>query len=506
VLVTWINPLSNWPTPTLLPLVVNMTCIALLLVVIALSGIKRRVLWQAVCWGWLIASLANTLFALLQYFDLASQFYPWVSETPSNQIFGNLRQRNLFASLCSMGLGVLVWNFDAIRPSHRSSKTSRIWTVCRIFAAMLLGVGLSISNSRTGLMELVLLWSLVLGWRWRASIPVFGRSVSRGVLEAATSAYVLSSWLMPLFTEHNDTALTRLVTAEGICASRTVMWANMWQLVMQKPWFGWGWGQVGYAHFMTEFDGPRFCGIVDNAHNLPLHLAVTLGIPVATLVLALVAMIVYRAKPWLSVDKGQQLAWGILALIGLHSMLEFPLWHETFQFAFFLCIWYLHGCRTEGKKAVDWLYAPVLASTRTRILAMAVATGLLVVSATLFNSYARVRLFLTPAQLRPPEFAKEVVLQTIDKVIFMHEVSIHQLNSELTTENAQLSLDIVAAVLPSHIIPLTIERTEAALTALGRIDEARHYQARYKEAYPEEYAKWLANGRKSKFFKVSTPD
>ena len=46
-----------------------------------------------------------------------------------------------------------------------------------------------------------------------------------------------------------------------------------------SPWLGWGWGELDYAHYATLYDGPRFCDILDNAHNLPLHLAVELGIP-----------------------------------------------------------------------------------------------------------------------------------------------------------------------------------------------------------------------------------
>lgn len=34
---------------------------------------------------------------------------------------------------------------------------------------------------------------------------------------------------------------------------------------------------------MTLFPGERFCVLLDNAHNLPLHLAVELGVPVAAL-------------------------------------------------------------------------------------------------------------------------------------------------------------------------------------------------------------------------------
>ena len=105
----------------------------------------------------------------------------------------------------------------------------------------------------------------------------------------------------------------------------------MWHLILQKPWTGWGWGELDYAHYITLFPGARFCVLLDNAHNLPLHLAVELGLPFALLVCGVASLWVWRARPWAETDPVRQLAWGILAVVGLHSMLEFPLWYGPFQ-------------------------------------------------------------------------------------------------------------------------------------------------------------------------------
>ena len=130
--------------------------------------------------------------------------------------------------------------------------------------------------------------------------------------------------------------------------------------------------------------------------------------------------------------------------------------------------------------------------------------GILVASGFVYNSYERVRLFLGPVQSRPPEFAQGVPLLPIDIVLFTHEVSFFQLTADLTSQNAQSSLDIALAVLPAHTNPLTIERIIAVMGALGRIEEAGFYEARYQAAFPEQYASWVAAERKSKFFKDTT--
>ena len=42
------------------------------------------------------------------------------------------------------------------------------------------------------------------------------------------------------------------------------------------------------------------------------------------------AVLVWRARPWREAQPARQLAWGVLALIGLHSLLEYPLWYSYF--------------------------------------------------------------------------------------------------------------------------------------------------------------------------------
>ena len=107
----------------------------------------------------------------------------------------------------------------------------------------------------------------------------------------------------------------------------------MLALIVQHPWLGWGWRELGYAHYIHLYDGPRFCDILDNAHNLPLHLAVELGVPVAVTTCGLLGWWVVRAKPWAETDATRRMAWTVLAVVGLHSLLEYPLWYGPFQIA-----------------------------------------------------------------------------------------------------------------------------------------------------------------------------
>jgi len=505
VVLPWINPFADWPVPALKPLLVVATCIALMAIVMALSRVSRRVLWSAACTGWVIAAALNTVFALLQYFHLDGSLHPWVSATPPDQVFGNLRQRNLFATSCAMALAVLVWNGrgaddnSALRGGgqYDFTRTGPI--------AVLLGVGLAISGSRTGMVELALLWALAWMWSQTAAQSLSTWSTLRTLIWA-TVAYGATLAFALLDGSELPSAATRLVASGAIdaCQTRKVIWANILQLIMQKPWLGWGWGEVSYAQFMTLIDGPRACGVIDNAHNLPLHLAVTLGVPIATIILVILSYWTYRAQPWRAPDAQQQLAWSILTLVGFHSLIEYPLWDNAFRFTVLLCVWYLYGCRRQSQVAQEWLQAWVAKTVAARALFLLLGALVIVACAFMAESYSRVQLLFIPPNARPAEFSKSIPLNRRDVMLFTNQVSFASLSMELTPENAQQSLDLAMNLLHGEIGAFAIERVIASLIMLGRQEEAHFYEVRYAASLPEEYAKWVAAGRKSDFFEYNS--
>jgi hypothetical protein len=112
--------------------------------------------------SWLLAALLSTGLALLQYTGNAPQWAPWVSQSAAGNVYANLRQRNHFASLISLGLVALIWL--AARTGRPEAPPSWAW----VLAAAWLGLGNGLSSSRTGLLELVLLLGLF-GLVWRRS-------------------------------------------------------------------------------------------------------------------------------------------------------------------------------------------------------------------------------------------------------------------------------------------------------------------------------------------------
>ena len=82
--------------------------------------------------------------------------------------------------------------------------------------------------------------------------------------------------------------------AEGdISSSRFGIWANTLALIRQQPWSGVGFGEFNLAWTLTPFPG-RPVAFFDHTHNLPLQLAVELGLPLAAAVMALLLWALVR--------------------------------------------------------------------------------------------------------------------------------------------------------------------------------------------------------------------
>ena len=136
------------------------------------------------------------------------------------------------------------------------------------------------------------------------------------------------------FASHG--AFARLGKEEA-CGSLLMRWSTVLHLIAEKFWLGWAWGELDYAHFIALNNKFRFCDILDNAHNLPLHLAAELGALAALLICGGSVWWAIRQKLWAARDDTRQMAWVVMAVILLFRMLEYPLWCGPFQTAFEIC-------------------------------------------------------------------------------------------------------------------------------------------------------------------------
>ncbi|OYD48023.1 Wzy polymerase domain-containing protein [Acidovorax kalamii] len=475
------------------------------------GGVEGRVfIATQLAAGLLLAALLGSVIGLVQYFAGDVGLSPWVQASTPGQAIGNLRQRNQQASLLSLGVWALLWILAQIQARlDAGGKAAQVqevllgggrpwpaWLVGILLAwgMALLATGSAATASRTGALQ----WLVVLGLLilWRASC---GR-VALGLSLAGVLLYVAAAWLLPrLLLEWTgftmDGLFTRILDEEQACTSRRALWANVLHLIAEKPWLGWGWGELDYAHYVTLFPGVRFCVLLDNAHNLPLQLAVELGLPVAVLVCATVGVWMVRAKPWRESDPVRQLAWGVLAIIGVHSLLEFPLWYGPFQVVTLLAVALLwQGALPR------WLVGP---AARVAV-GMAVA-GAVMLGGMAARDYYRVSLLYRPVPLRPAAYQDDTAAKVSDTLFFSDQVDFALLtNTSLTRETApQINL-LARELLHFSPEPRVIQALIESAVLLGKDDEAAFHMKRYRIAYPAEYERWKRPGAAKASSGVST--
>lgn len=470
LILSWLTAYTAGPVANAWPWLVSASCAVLVWL------FWRRLDAGLIATTWVLAAAISAVMGLMQYFGLAQALSPWISQTGAGEAFANLRQRNQFATLTSIGLLVLIALLARQAPGPRVPG----WA----YAAMaLLALGNAASSSRTGLLQWLLIVALTAVWALRGQ-----RRLALFALQALLAyglAVVALPWLLSAATGLSSAGLLgRLAETPG-CGSRRALWSNVLHLIGQKPWFGWGWGELDSAHYMTFYPGARFCDILDNAHNLPLHLAVELGIPLALAVCGSAGWVVWRARPWRETDRTRQMAWGVLAVIMLHSMLEYPLWYGPFQMAFGLCVWMLWPAQREPVAG-----SRPYARAGTAIQLVLVAALLTAVVYAAWDYHRISQIYLAP-QARDPAYRDDTLEKVRGSWLFRNQVRFAELTTTaLNRGNAQWTFDTATGLLHYSPEPRVIEKVIESAVMLGRDDEALLHLVRYRAAFPGDYKKW----------------
>lgn len=261
----------------------------------------------------LACATASALIALAQVFDVWDGV-SWINRMPQLRRPGaNLGQPNQLATLLLMGVASLLFLQQTGRLGIKTS-----WL---LFAV--LSVGVAASESRTGLLSFVLLvlWGMA-GRVWA------GLRISLWALALATVLFLALylSWPLLMASAGSFASDAQTNTRPGL---RLVVWPQLIDAAMMRPWVGWGLREMSEAHnevaHLHEVSEP-----FTYAHNLVLDLAVGIGLPLTGL-LVLMSTVWF----WRRVRATRHLMpWYCMAAVlpvAVHSMLEFP-----FAYAYFL--------------------------------------------------------------------------------------------------------------------------------------------------------------------------
>lgn len=274
-------------------------------------------LFAAFCWGWLVAGGFNLAIAAVQVFAPGWADGDWIARSglPGRAV-GNLRQPNHLSSLLmwSAIACVALLQLGRLRPVRARA----------LFALLIAGVVLT--ASRTGLASVLLL----AGWGG------VDRGLDRRVRTLLLAAPLLygavwaGMWVWAQMGAHAFGGAARLHETD-ISSSRFGIWAETLALIRAQPWGGVGFGEFNLAWSMSAFPG-RPTAFFDHTHNLPLQLLVELGLPLGGVLLTLLLWALWRAfaAPAAASAALQRCAAMFVLMIGVHSLLEYPLWYAYF--------------------------------------------------------------------------------------------------------------------------------------------------------------------------------
>jgi O-antigen ligase len=283
--------------------------------------VRAPALCISFAWAWWVVGLLCVAVASLQYFA-PSLANGWLIATSGalGRAVGNMRQPNHLATALVCSTVMTAWLWQSARIATSVAAVS--------IAAMVFAVGLS--ASRTGALSLgvLLLWALL-----DRSLP----RAARWTLSLTPLLYLLCWAGLAQYAEWQQAhfyGAERLQSDTDISSSRFAIWRNALTLIAQNPWTGVGWGNFNFAWTFTPFPD-RPVAFFDHTHNLPLQLAVEIGLPAAALVLGLFGWALWRARGAWRVAGEQpghpaRAAFVMLVVLGVHSLLEYPLWYAYF--------------------------------------------------------------------------------------------------------------------------------------------------------------------------------
>lgn len=231
---------------------------------------------------------------------------------PFMRPYANVAQPNQLALLLCFGLAS-VWYLYQVQRLGRSAA----WIV-----ALILLWGISLTQSRIG-------WIIV---------PLFAlfclpqragqRRVDKVLLMLLVLIYIALVLGLPSLGKWAGFASGTVAERVGGRSERLVLMQQAWAMASQHPWLGVGW--FGFAAQQVSIAaGFTSTTYAEHAHNLPLNFAAELGWPATLLILAALGWWGWQSCVTRLATKNISVGFASLCLIavGVHSLVEFPLWY-----------------------------------------------------------------------------------------------------------------------------------------------------------------------------------
>lgn len=450
---------------------------AALLIVLA-GGLRREIgldgIATVLAWFLTVGGAIGALLALLQHYQISDLPHTLIVPKRTVLVYGNLAQANHFANYCTLALASLAYLYAA-RRLH--------WAGAAAGAALLVFV-IGLTGSRSALLFLAFLLVLALLYAWRRGPG--GRRLA-GCVVLFVAAFAIAQWLATLpwleSSGGTETVSQRLAGGEGTSAAiniahRLQIAREAWEMFLQAPFLGVGWGQFPWHDFEYRALHGRSIGTwpFNHAHNIVLQLLAETGLA-GTLLVASAALAWLWGLRHATVDLQHGWLLALVGVIAVHSALEHPLW-----FAYFLGVAAIALGLTAGS------YLTVRLERAGPPLAMLLlAAGALYAISVLQNYRDFERLFATGAvQPGTAEFASVASRAHREPLLTPYAELAIATAMPLDRERLREKREINTRVMRFAPIAGVVYRQAILLALAGERESAERQLARAARVYPDE--------------------
>ncbi len=427
----------------------------------------------------LVGAELNTVAGILQHYRWNTFLNAFITAKTSSAVYGNTAQPNHYADY--LALGLISLGMLHVRLSMRT------WQALLLAVPMLFVMVLSGSRSSW----LYLLFTAVLAFVWQRRDqgfrPLLRYSAMLLLGFGLMHLVVQIPWLQGAAGSVTTTERLFGDTASGGIRLQLLREAAL--IFAHFPLLGAGFGQFGFQHLQlaAEMQNPQVTGLYNNAHDLVMQIAAEGGLAGIVILLGTLAQWFGR-----SVMRAAQFTlyhwWGyaILGVLGIHSLLEYPLWYlyfvgiAAFMLGLFETATYRLELRNIGRASV----------------AMVLVLGALSL-VQMFLGYKHLERALAPpavpAKESPAQQSHNELLAAREYPLLNSYSELFIVNTfEVSADHLQEKLDLNERAL--HFIPIApVAYHQAWLLALaGRPDDAKVQLERAIWAYPGDWERGRA--------------
>ena len=283
-------------------------------------------------WALLVGALLSTAIGFIQHFGWPTPLNSIINRKVGAVLMANLGQSNHLANYLAMGLAsaVFLW---------RDGKLNR-WVALTVVVLLLFALALTGSRSSW----LYLGGFALLGWVWGSRSSVAGYALFKAAL-GMLLLFAAMQWLAHLSlmqgVSGTITPHERLFQLASGVDIRLGLWREALQIWLAHPFVGAGFGQFAWQYFMgaSEFaiaqapnvlqPSPLAGEMYNHSHNLLMQIAAEFGAVGLALLLAGAGYCLASCVRQPASLAGWWVA-AVLAVLMIHSLLEYPLWYAPF--------------------------------------------------------------------------------------------------------------------------------------------------------------------------------